>query len=374
MERSNERSEATQASISGERDRKGKMLALLEMVARQSLVSPRARSSAEPPPRNQQREFQLRRIYILTILGTGMANSTQQDIQAKVGKLETHIRRVNIVAWFLVWFGVAVVLSGLVKLLIGDTTTAADAATTAKFSWSALAALGSYFQGTVASIWALAGLLFIYIAFLGQKQQVLQQDSELLDQKRQFQLQHDSIRLQNFENAFFQLLALHNEIVNAMRDADLDKRLSDYDRKPDALGRDCFARWYDEFKSKPWGGTGGIPRPKSVEEKFAHFYNEYQGNLGHYFRNLYHLIKFVNESDALKDIDASVEYKNRRRYTSLVRAQLSAYELALLFYDGLSTWGKQFKPLIEEFGLLENLDHSLLLPGTDPAAYEKAFK
>jgi len=31
------------------------------------------------------------------------------------------------------------------------------------------------------------------------------------------------------------------------------------------------------------------------------------------------------------------------------------YELCLLFYNGLGSEGEKFKPLIEKFGLLENL-------------------
>ena len=61
---------------------------------------------------------------------------------------------------------------------------------------------------------------------------------------------------------------------------------------------------------------------------------------------------------------------------SLVRAQLSAYELALLFYNGLSKYGEGFKPWIEEFGLLEHLDKDhLLLDPTHKVLYDKkAFK
>jgi hypothetical protein len=50
----------------------------------------------------------------------------------------------------------------------------------------------------------------------------------------------------------------------------------------------------------------------------------------------------------------------KRRYTSLARAQLSMYELGLVFYDGLSRYGEKFKPLIERYGLLEHLDKNLL--------------
>jgi hypothetical protein len=62
---------------------------------------------------------------------------------------------------------------------------------------------------------------------------------------------------------------------------------------------------------------------------------------------------------------------NRRQYTSLVRAQLSADELALLFYNGISSWGEKFRPLILKYDLLENLDPNTLLNAADVKFYGK---
>jgi hypothetical protein len=84
---------------------------------------------------------------------------------------------------------------------------------------------------------------------------------------------------------------------------------------------------------------------------YTQVYHAQQQQLAHYFRNLYHIIKFVKTSDM----------SDKRRYTSLVRAQLSAYELPVLFYNCLTPYGERFRPLVEEFGLLEHLDPQLLL-------------
>ena len=53
-------------------------------------------------------------------------------------------------------------------------------------SLSDFGAFGSYLQGTVGSLWALAGVLLIFVAFLAQRRQLIQQDAELEDQKVQF--------------------------------------------------------------------------------------------------------------------------------------------------------------------------------------------
>ena len=223
-----------------------------------------------------------------------------------------------------------------------------------------LSDFGSYLQGTTASFWSLAGFFIICVAFLAQKQQ-------LFVQQIQFERQ-------SFENSFFQLLNLHNEIASAVRDVEAgatDLR--------EVRGRDCFQKWYEQFKTgwwgvkintDDWGTLTSVDGPKSLSKRYLAFYTHYQGMLGHYFRNLYHLIKFIKSSNS----------EDKRRYTSLARAQLSQYELALLFYNGIAAippeTENKFKPLIEEFGLLKNLDPKLLLnPDEDLKLYDpKAFK
>jgi hypothetical protein len=229
---------------------------------------------------------------------------------------------------------------------------------------------GSFLQGTTASLWSLAGLLIIFVAFLAQKQQLLRQELELQKQAKQFELQQQSIKLQNFENSFFQLLSLHNQIVTSMRGTSMMSR-------DESFGRACFEKWYDDFKTVRWSNPkNAAPVDVPVLKRYSWLYDMHQGELGHYFRNLYHVIKFVKESEALKNDNPIIEYKNRRRYTSLVRATLSQFELALLFYNGISDNGDKFKPLIEEFGLLENFDRDVLYnkPEDEKLYDTKAFQ
>src|ERR1035441_5332630 len=78
---------------------------------------------------------------------------------------------------------------------------------------------GSYLQGTVASLWALAGVFLVLAAFLGQKQQLLLQReelettcNELEEQKKQFAEQTKSIKHRDFENRFFKMVNLHHRL------------------------------------------------------------------------------------------------------------------------------------------------------------------
>jgi hypothetical protein len=266
------------------------------------------------------------------------------------------------------------------------------------FELSNLGALGSYLQGTTAAFWALAGLCLIYVAFLGQRLQIYlqnkqfdlqqkqyfaeqeSQQKQLKEQREQFRIQQESINRQNFENSLFQLINLHNQIVAGMRENYYSEEGSHdlLERK----GRSCFEQWYKEYKNRyaalsiiPYaiaelqGGTSCPDTPEKylerIQEKYIIYYQSKQSELGHYFRNLYHIFKFVRESNI----------KDQKRYAGLVRAQLSQYELAFLFYNGLTPIPPEksenkFKSLIEEFQLLKHLDISMLTQPSDKGFYK----
>ena len=100
-----------------------------------------------------------------------------------------------------------------------------------------------------------------------------------------------------------------------------------------------------------------------IQTAYDSFFIRYQAVLGHYFRNLYNVLKYVKNSDM----------ENKRVYTNLVRAQLSSDELVLLFYDCLSAYGKnKFKPIVEEFALLNNLDERLVFDQSHLSLYSQS--
>lgn len=73
--------------------------------------------------------------------------------------------------------------------------------------------------------------------------------------------------------------------------------------------------------------------------------------LDHYFRYLYRIMKLIDESKFL-DINPNC-IDERYKYSSILRATLSPYELIFLFYNGLIY--KDFKLFIEKYSLLNNL-------------------
>lgn len=86
---------------------------------------------------------------------------------------------------------------------------------------------------------------------------------------------------------------------------------------------------------------------KSDADLYASVYDEFRNSLGHYFRFTYHIVVHVTEN--LKD-----QSYNKLR---ILRAQLSNSELVLLALNCAYGEGqKKFKPLVERYALLHNID------------------
>lgn len=81
----------------------------------------------------------------------------------------------------------------------------------------------------------------------------------------------------------------------------------------------------------------------------------YDGTLDHYFRYLYRILKHIDESELLEQLDDTET--EREKYAHLLRAQLSNYELLMWFYNGLlgDEHPRTVKKLIERYAMFNNL-------------------
>jgi Putative phage abortive infection protein len=222
---------------------------------------------------------------------------------------------------------------------------------------------GSEFGGSFGAVDALfsglafAGVIFAILLQRGElrlQRQELEETRDVMERQQAALASQDAtLKRQTFENTFFQLLRLHHDNVSSM-DLFFRGRGSSHRGTPAEkyYGRDCFQKFYERLQlsfkdaSERLGGAQKVQPGESIFSAYEEFFQEHQADVGHYFRSLYHIIKFVNGSDV----------ENKGMYTSLVRAQLSSFELLLLFYNGLSAYGCQrFKPLIECYALLKTV-------------------
>lgn len=238
-----------------------------------------------------------------------------------------------------------------------------------KSNFELLGYLGEYVGGVVGSFWTLAGVLLFYSAlnrqgkeFLLQREQLELQRYELSQQREELKLQRYetelqrkeferqteqlkeqnlTLSIQKFENTFFQLLGLHNEIVNSNESRDLAK---DWAKK-------LYLRFIGKYQRLLEENSD---QKELINESYKLFPKRLE-YLDRYFNNLYYLLEFIHKS----------RIEDKSFYTSIVRAQLNVYELLLFFYfanSELSPDNTIF--LIEEYELLKGLPIEELIDST----------
>ncbi|MBC8754876.1 hypothetical protein H2O64_09355 [Kordia sp. YSTF-M3] len=109
--------------------------------------------------------------------------------------------------------------------------------------------VGDFVGGVSGSLWALAGLFFIYIAFLGQKIEIKYQQAdlklnreELRESKEVFKAQASIMLDQKLDTTFFNLLDNHRKLVNSFKDRErIRENITGYDALESIHGS---LKWY----------------------------------------------------------------------------------------------------------------------------------
>lgn len=87
-----------------------------------------------------------------------------------------------------------------------------------------------------------------------------------------------------------------------------------------------------------------------MTSRYKLFYKDFEDDLGHYFRLLYHLYKMIDEKCPSGE-------EQKYYYAQLVRAHLSTSELFLLAYNCICGEGRhKFVSLIAKFAVLHNIE------------------
>lgn len=64
------------------------------------------------------------------------------------------------------------------------------------------------------------------------------------------------------------------------------------------------------------------------------FYEDNEHEIGYYFRNMFYILKYID--NALKDV--KITYKEAKEYSNYFRAQLSKYEIIMLYFNCISKY------------------------------------
>lgn len=220
--------------------------------------------------------------------------------------------------------------------------------------------------------------------------------------QEQFEKQENKDYKQNFENILFNLINIHHQIVG-----DIDIRSEKLFHFEDELkqfiktnnlihdaytanliednvytSRDAFLYFFDyldyfiwidmEIKSAEFMqnelndiskfneifstfysiGNRDYQITTRLPDIYSTFFNAFSSDFGHYFRNLYRIIKHIDSAEFSKKTLA--DFKIKYHYTSIVRSQLSDSELKVLFFNCINYHGiEKFKPLLEKYSFFK---------------------
>jgi len=206
--------------------------------------------------------------------------------------------------------------------------------------------------------------LFTGLAFAGviisvrlQKEELKEVKKEFEEQTKALENQQKEMLIQSFDNKFFQMLNLFNNIIDSLN----------YRQRIPSMNVTCDSRGMhkrEQPELKIYEKREVLVRIKNILEKenfqtregfqtkFNGLNQEYDTTLKFYFINLYQVLKYIDMH--LKDI------KEAKNYTNIVRAQLSKDELVLLFYNAIGVIPfseKKYKVLVEKYAFFEHLTY-----------------
>lgn len=130
--------------------------------------------------------------------------------------------------------------------------------------------------------------------------------TELQLTRKEFKDQNDTLSIQRFENTFFNLLSLHNRLIE------------------DAKGREFFDSLKDQLKDV-FGGNGPISKEylKDLSEKYNSVLDKSFINL--FLESVCRMVDFINDSDLI--------YENEKPfYYSIIESSLSDSERIVIYY------------------------------------------
>lgn len=170
---------------------------------------------------------------------------------------------------------------------------------------------------------------------------------------------YDEEHEQNLENVMYEPI----DPSNYETEEEMDSRI-EYNKKRRFIT--IINESYDISKDKWIKGRQTKDRSRIIYV-YGIFFSKYNYVLGHYFRHLYHIVKFINQFEKTQLNEAITEKEKAEignlcnQYAQFIQAQMSFAELALLHDNAL--YFSKMGELVEKYNLLENCAAEYLLDG-----------
>lgn len=205
-----------------------------------------------------------------------------------------------------------------------------------------LGAFGDFFGGILNPILTFCSFMALLMTIILQQKELSFTRKELSEtteatkiSAKSLKKQSELIDTQAFKTTFFSMIKLHNQIVDNL--SFVTPNGEKY------TGRKVISVLFEIYISLIKYSD------KNIIELYKTFYETYNDTIGHYFINLYQILKYVNKECVTDKDDAKF-------YTNILRAQLSSAELGLLLINAISEYGRnKFLPLLIKFEVMEHL-------------------
>lgn len=335
-------------------------------------------------------------VIVTTTIVSTLKEKNNQNINGNLKKENRWIFAGFLTAFFGVLFPI------LILILIGERLSVDH--------FKEIGTIGDFFGGTMVGLLSFASMLFVTAAVVMQKEELKLQREEIKKTRSEFEITNETMKKQAFDSTYFNLISLQKEILSAIKIGELSGRYAiseifkDLQKNIFQSRRVAIERYVntngkailntilevpDLADSMPYEVYNRLSASmayfknknnslkqeesernleyiisflqqnevllkvalnanvlenedqkwrKSVYEKF---YKDHENLIGHYYRNLYRIVKYILESN--------LSFKDKQSYIGILRAQLSADELKMLYYNiYFSKKGEKFYKILTE--------------------------
>jgi hypothetical protein len=205
-----------------------------------------------------------------------------------------------------------------------------------------MGAWGDFFGGVL-------NPLLTFLTFMGLLITIMLQKKELQQSRKEFKGQKESLENQEFDNKFFQMLNLLNNIsdrlaTNINKDKLNEKNVFEY------LKEKLHNEIYNSYNHDLTNNSLQEDKFLYFQNIFNEFNNTYDTTFKYYFINLYQILKYI---DTYSNNEAEA-----KEYTNMIRAQLTKNALILLAYNAIGVQNfttNQYQLLVEKYAFFEHL-------------------
>ncbi len=167
-------------------------------------------------------------------------------------------------------------------------------------------------------------------------------------QKKEFTDQKQILRDQEFDNKFFQMMGMLNNIKSQLK-IERCQGIGVFNILHKKLTGEIKQRQEEDINGERSNIENKIAYFK---ESFTDFNADYDASFKCYFLNLFQVFKYID--DACED-------DKKKFYANIIRAQLSKDELILLAYNAIGVQNftsNKYQQYVEKYALLEHLSYS----------------